>query len=255
VQTRKERAVARRRGLSIRPAEWLSDQRLDQLRPAELGALMRLAILAVENHDRGPFVADGGKPVSFTQLARMVHATDPTVTRALSSLVRLGLVLKGDDGAFRVAFLERDKSGGGVLVPSKVQKNSPLPPITPIPPEKKKREKRGRGAPDGWEDFLTEKLKAGKGVAEAWRSWVSHVTGLMRLTEEKLRQDVRRLSEIHDQVGDDGLVSAVSWAVSCGYRTITREPQQKPRIPPKNPQHSTPDEGDGFSARHRPNVL
>ena len=247
--------MARRRGLSIRPAEWLSDQRLDQLRPAELGALMRLAILAVENHDRGPFVSDGGKPVSFTQLARMVHATDPTVTRALSSLVRLGLVTKDDDGAFRVAFLMRDDSGGGVLVPSKVQKNPPLSPITPIPPEKKKREKGGRGVPDGWEDFLSDELKAGKGVPEAWRLWVSHVSGFLRLTEEKLREDVRRMSEIHDEVGADGLVSSVSWAVANGYRTISREPQLKKRKPPNNPQRSASDEGDGFSTRHRPNVL
>jgi DNA-binding transcriptional ArsR family regulator len=247
--------MARRRGLSIRPAEWLSDQRLDQLRPAELGALMRLAILAVENHDRGPFVADGGKPVSFTQLARMVHATDPAVTRALSSLVRLGLVTKGDDGAFRVAFLLRDDSGGGILVPSKVQKNPPLSPITPIPPEKMKRERRGRGVPDGWEDFLPDKLKAAKGIPEAWSFWVSHVSAFLRLTEGKLREDVRRMSEIHDQVGDDGLASAVRWAVANNYRTISREPQQKQRNSPKNTQHSASDEGDGFSARHRPNVL
>ena len=245
--------MARRRGLSIRPAEWLSDQRLDQLRPAELGALMRLAILAVENHDRGPFVSDGGKPVSFTQLARMVHATDPTVTRALSSLVRLGLVTKDDDGAFRVAFLMRDDSGGGVLVPSKVQKKSPLSPITPIPPEKKKRKRGGWGAPDGWEDFLTDKLKAGKGIAEAWRTWVSHVGAHLRLTEEKLREDVLRMSEIHDQVGDDGLASAMRWAVARNYRTISHEP--KHRNSPNNPQYSASDEGDGFSTRHRPNIL
>lgn len=216
---------------------------------------MRLAILAVENHDRGPFRAEDGKPVSFTQLARMVHATDPAVPRTLSSLMGRGLVTKGDDGAFRVAFLERDNSGGGILVPSKVQKNPPLSPITPIPPEKKKREKGRRGGPDSWEDLLTEKLRAGQGVADAWKSWVSHVTGIMRLTEEKLRQDVLRMATIHDDAGDEGLLSAMSWAVSCGYRTITQEPKPKVRNKPKKPQQSESDEGDGFSSRHRPNIL
>ena len=247
--------MARRRGLSIRPGEWLSDQRLDQLRPAELGALMRLAILAVENHERGPFVDEAGKPVGFTQLVRMVHPTDPSARRALSSLMGRGLVTKDEAGAFRVAFLERDKSGGGILVPSKVQKNSPLSPITPIPPEKKRREKRGRGAPDGWDEMLTEKLRSGKGIADAWKSWVSHTSAMMRLTKEKLREDLRRLSEIHDELGDEALVSAVSWAMSCGYRTITREPQQKSRNITKNPQQSEVSEADGFSSRHRPNVL
>ena len=247
--------MARRRGLSIRPGEWLSDQRLDQLRPAELGALMRLAILSVENHDRGPFMAGAGLPVGFTQLAKMIHATDPAARRALSSLVRLGLVTKGDDGAFRVAFLERDKTGGGILVPSKVQKNPPLSPITPIPPQKKKREKRGRGAPVGWEELLTEQLRAAKGVPEAWSEWVSHVCKIMRPTEEKFREDVRRMTEIHEQAGPEGVVSAIGWVVSLGYRTITREPQPRPRNPTKNPQTSAPDEGDGFSSRHRPNVL
>ena len=247
--------MARRRGLSIRPGEWLSDQRLDQLRPAELGALMRLAILAVENHERGPFVDEAGKPVGFTQLVRMVHPTDPSARRALSSLMGRGLVTKDESGAFRVAFLEGDKSGGGILVPSKVQKNSPLSPITPIPPEKKRREKRGRVAPDGWDEMLTEKLRAGKGIADAWKSWVSHTSAMMRLTKEKLREDLRRLSEIHDELGDEALVSAVSWAMSCGYRTITREPQQKLRNITKNPQQSEASEADGFSSRHRPNVL
>jgi hypothetical protein len=247
--------MARRRGLSIRPGEWLSDQRLDQLRPAELGVLMRLAILVVENHDRGAIRSESGKPVGFTQLAKMIHPSDPAARRSLSSLVRLGLVSKEEDGAFKVAFLERDKSGGGILVPSKVQKNPPLSPITPIPPEKKRREKGGRGAPDGWDEMLTEKLKAGKGIADAWKSWVSHVAGMMRLTKEKLREDVRRMAEIHDEAGDAGLLSAVSWAMSCGYRTITREPQQKPRNPTKTPQQSEPSEPDGFSSRHRPNVL
>ena len=247
--------MARRRGLSIRPGEWLSDQRLDQLRPAELGALMRLAILAVENHERGAFVDDAGKPVGFTQLVRMVHPTDPSARRALSSLMGRGLVTKDESGAFRVAFLEGDKSGGGILVPSKVQKNSPLSPITPIPPEKKRREKRGRGAPDGWDEMLTEKLRSGKGIADAWKSWVSHTSAMMRLTKEKLREDLRRLSEIHDELGDEALVSAVSWAMSCGYRTITREPQQKSRNITKNPQQSEVSEADGFSSRHRPNVL
>ena len=247
--------MARRRGLSIRPGEWLSDQRLDQLRPAELGALMRLAILAVENHERGPFVDEAGKPVGFTQLVRMVHPTDPSARRALSSLMGRGLVTKDESGAFRVAFLEGDKSGGGILVPSKVQKNSPLSPITPIPPEKKRREKRGRGAPDGWDEMLTEKLRSGKGIADAWKSWVSHTSAMMRLTKEKLREDLRRLSEIHDELGDEALVSAVSWAMSCGYRTITREPQQKSRNITKNPQQSEVSEADGFSSRHRPNVL
>ena len=247
--------MARRRGLSIRPGEWLSDQRLDQLRPAELGVLMRLAILVVENHDRGAIRSESGKPVGFTQLAKMIHPSDPAARRSLSSLVRLGLVSKEEDGAFKVAFLERDKSGGGILVPSKVQKSPPLSPITPIPPEKKRREKRGRGAPDGWDEMLTEKLRAGKGIADAWKSWVSHTSAMMRLTKEKLREDLRRLSEIHDELGDEALVSAVSWAMSCGYRTITREPQQKPRNITKNPQQSEASEADGFSARHRPNVL
>jgi hypothetical protein len=164
-------------------------------------------------------------------------------------------VTKDESGAFRVAFLEGDKSGGGILVPSKVQKNPPLSPITPIPPEKKRREKGGRGAPDGWDEMLTEKLRTGKGIADAWKSWVSHTSGMMRLTKEKLREDVRRMAEIHDELGDDGLVSAVSWAMSCGYRTITREPQQKPRNNTKNPQQSEGSEPDGFSSRHRPNVL
>jgi hypothetical protein len=247
--------MARRRGLSIRPGEWLSDQRLDQLRPAELGALMRLAVLTVENHDRGPIRTEAGKPIGFTQLAKMIHPSDPAARRSLSSLVRLGLVTKEEDGAFRVAFLERDKSGGGILVPNKVQKNSPLSPITPIPPEKKRREKGGKGAPDGWDELLTEKLRTGKGIADAWRSWVSHASGMMRLTKEKLREDVRRMTEIHDELGDEALISAMSWAVSCGYRTITREPQQKPRIVTKTPQQSDASEPDGFSSRHRPNVL
>jgi hypothetical protein len=247
--------MARRRGLSIRPGEWLSDQRLDQLRPAELGALMRLAVLAVENHDRGPIRTEAGKPIGYTQLAKMIHPSDPAARRSLSSLVRIGLVTKEEDGAFRVAFLERDKSGGGILVPSKVQKKSPLSPITPIPPEKKRREKGGRGAPDGWDELLTEKLRTGKGIADSWRSWVSHASGMMRLTKEKLREDVRRMTEIHDELGDEALVSAMSWAVSCGYRTITREPQQKPRNPTKTPQQSEGSEPDGFSSRHRPNVL
>lgn len=247
--------MARRRGLSIRPGEWLSDQRLDQLRPAELGALMRLAILAVENHDRGAFTTPAGGPVGFTQLAKMVHPSDPAARRALASLVRLGLVSKGEDGSFRVAFLERDKTGGGVLVPSKVQKNSPLSPITPIPPQKRKREKRGRGAPVGWEGVLTEQLRAAKGVPEAWKDWVSHVSAIMRVTEEKLREDVRRMTEIHEQAGPQGVVSAIGWVVSMGYRTITREPSSKARYNTKNPQQSEPQGGDGFSDRHRPNVL
>jgi hypothetical protein len=78
---------------------------------------------------------------------------------------------------------------------------------------------------------------------------------MMRLTKEKLREDLRRLSEIHDELGDEALVSAVSWAMSCGYRTITREPQQKPRNITKNPQQPESSEADGFSSRHRPNVL
>lgn len=216
---------------------------------------MRLAVLTVENHDRGPIRTEAGKPIGFTQLAKMIHPSDPAARRSLSSLVRLGLVTKEEDGAFRVAFLERDKSGGGILVPNKVQKNSPLSPITPIPPEKKRREKGGKGAPDGWDELLTEKLRTGKGIADAWRSWVSHASGMMRLTKEKLREDVRRMTEIHDELGDEALISAMSWAVSCGYRTITREPQQKPRIVTKTPQQSDASEPDGFSSRHRPNVL
>ena len=247
--------MARRRGLSIRPGEWLSDQRLDQLRPAELGALMRLAILSVENHDRGPFMAGAGIPVGFTQLARMIHATDPAARRSLSSLVRLGLVTKGDDGAFRVAFLERDKTGGGILVPSKVQKNPPLSPVTPIPPEKKKREKRGRGGQVDWEGLLTDQLRAAKGVTEAWKEWVSHVCAIMRPTEEKFREDMRRMTKILEQYGAEGVISSIGWVMSLGYRTITQEPSLKPRTPTKNPQSSAPDEGDGFSPRHRPNVL
>jgi hypothetical protein len=103
--------------------------------------------------------------------------------------------------------------------------------------------------------MLTEKLRSGKGIADAWKSWVSHTSAMMRLTKEKLREDLRRLSEIHDELGDEALVSAVSWAMSCGYRTITREPQQKPRNITKNPQQSEASEADGFSSRHRPNVL
>lgn len=216
---------------------------------------MRLAVLTVENHDRGPIRTEAGKPIGFTQLAKMIHPSDPAARRSLSSLVRLGLVTKEEDGAFRVAFLERDKSGGGILVPNKVQKIPPLSPITPIPPEKKRREKGGKGAPDGWDELLTEKLRTGKGIADAWRSWVSHASGMMRLTKEKLREDVRRMTEIHDELGDEALISAMSWAVSCGYRTITREPQQKSRNNTKNPQQSDASEPDGFSSRHRPNVL
>ena len=247
--------MARRRGLSIRPGEWLSDQRLDQLRPAELGALMRLAILAVENHERGPFVDEAGKPVGFTQLVRMVHPTDPTARRALSSLMGRGLVTKDGAGAFRVAFLEGDKSGGGILVPSKVQKNSPLSPITPIPPEKKKREKRVRGAPVDWEGLLTDQLRTAEGVAEAWGKWLSHVSAIMRPTEQKLREDIRRMAEILEQAGPEAVVSSIGWVMSLGYRAITREPSRKTRTPTKNPQSSAADEADGFSSRHRPNVL
>jgi hypothetical protein len=247
--------MARRRGLSIRPGEWLSDQRLDQLRPAELGALMRLAILAVENHERGPFVDEAGKPAGFTQLVRMVHPTDPAARRALSSLMCRGLVTKDESGAFRVAFLEGDKSGGGILVPSKVQKNPPLSPITPIPPEKKRREKRGRGAAVDWDGMLTDQLRAATGVADAWRKWVSYVSEMMRPTQGKLREDLRRMAEILEQAGPEAVVSAIDWVVSLGYRTITCEPSQKPRNPTKKPQSSAPDEVDGFSSRHRPNVL
>ena len=247
--------MARRRGLSIRPGEWLSDQRLDQLRPAELGALMRLAILAVENHERGPFMDEAGKPVGFTQLVRMVHPTDPSARRALSSLMGRGLVTKDESGAFRVAFLEGDKSGGGILVPSKVQKNSPLSPITPIPPEKKRREKRARGAAIDWEGLLTDQLQAAEGVAEAWKKWLSHVSVIMRPTEAKLREDMRRMAEIFEQAGAEEVVSAIDWVVSLGYRTITREPSLKPRNSTKNPQSPAADAADGFSSRHRPNVL
>ena len=247
--------MARRRGLSIRPGEWLSDQRLDQLRPAELGALMRLAILAVENHERGPFVDEAGKPVGFTQLVRMVHPTDPSARRALSSLMGRGLVTKDESGAFRVAFLEGDKSGGGILVPSKVQKNPPLSPITPIPPEKIRREKRARGAAVDWDGMLTDQLRAAKGVADAWRKWVSYVSEMMRPTQGKLREDMRRMAEILEQAGAEEVVSAIDWVMSLGYRTITREPSSKPRNPTKNPQSSAADEVDGFSSRHRPNVL
>lgn len=247
--------MARRRGLSIRPGEWLSDQRLDQLRPAELGALMRLAILAVENHERGSFVDEAGKPVGFTQLVRMVHPTDTSARRALSSLMGRGLVTKDEAGAFRVAFLERDKSGGGILVPSKVQKNSPLSPITPIPPEKKRREKRARSAAVNWEGMLTDQLRAAEGVADAWRKWLSHVSVIMRPTEAKLREDMRRMTEILEQAGPEAVVSSVDWVVSLGYRTITQDPSSKPRNPTKNPQSSAADEVDGFSSRHRPNVL
>jgi len=247
--------VARRRGLSIRPGEWLSDQRLDQLRPAELGALMRLAILAVENHERGSFVDEAGKPVGFTQLVRMVHPTDTSARRALSSLMGRGLVTKDEAGAFRVAFLERDKSGGGILVPSKVQKNSPLSPITPIPPEKKRREKRVRGTAVDWEGLLPEQLRAAEGVAEAWRKWVAYVSEMMRPTQGKLREDIRRMSDILEQIGAAGVVSSIGWVMSCGYRTITQEPSLKLRTPTNNPQHSASDEGDGFSTRHRPNIL
>ena len=247
--------MARRKGLSIRPGEWLSDQRLDQLRPAELGALMRLAILAVENHERGPFVDEAGKPVGFTQLVRMVHPTDPTARRALSSLMGRGLVAKDESGAFRVAFLEGDKSGGGILVPSKVQKNPPLSPITPIPPEKMRREKRARGAPVDWEGLLTDQLRAAEGVAEAWKEWVSHVCAMMRPTKQKFREDMRRMTEILEQIGAAGVVSSIGWVMSCGYRTITQEPSLKPRTSTKNPQSSAVDEADGFSSRHRPNVL
>ena len=247
--------MARRRGLSIRPGEWLSDQRLDQLRPAEMGALMRLAILSVENHERGSFVDEAGKPVGFTQLVRMVHPTDTSARRALSSLMGRGLVTKDEAGAFRVAFLERDKLGGGILVPSKVQKNSPLSPITPIPPEKKRREKRARGAAVNWEGMLTDQLRAADGVADAWRKWLSHVSVIMRPTEAKLREDMRRMTEILGQAGPEAVVSSVDWVVSLGYRTITQDPSSKPRNPTKNPQSSAADEVDGFSTRHRPNVL
>ena len=247
--------MARRRGLSIRPGEWLSDQRLDQLRPAELGVLMRLAILVVENHDRGAIRSESGKPVGFTQLAKMIHPSDPAARRSLSSLVRLGLVSKEEDGAFKVAFLERDKSGGGILVPNKVQKNPPLSPITPIPPEKKRREKGARGVAVDWDGMLTDQLRAAKGVADAWKKWVEYVSELMRPTQAKLREDMRRMTEILEQAGPEAVVSAIDWVVSLGYRTITREPSQKPRNPTKNPQSSAVDEVDGFSSRHRPNVL
>ena len=247
--------MARRRGLSIRPGEWLSDQRLDQLRPAELGALMRLAILAVENHERGSFVDEAGKPVGFTQLVRMVHPTDTSARRALSSLMGRGLVTKDEAGAFRVAFLERDKSGGGILVPSKVQKNSPLSPITPIPPEKKRREKRVRGTAVDWEGLLPEQLRAAEGVAEAWRKWVAYVSEIMRPTQGKLGEDIRRMSEILEQAGPQAVVSSIGWVMSLGYRTITREPSPKTRTPTKNPQSNGAEDADGFSSQHRPNVL
>ncbi len=108
---------------------------------------------------------------------------------------------------------------------------------------------------EDWGRLLTDKLKSAKPVAEAWASWISHVAVLMRLTEEKLRQDVRRMTEIHDEAGEDALVSAMTWAVSCGYRTITKEPKPKSRNKPKNSQPSAADDADGFSSRHRPNVL
>ena len=247
--------MARRRGLSIRPGEWLSDQRLAHLRLAELGALMRLAILAVENHDRGAFRTEAGKPLTWAQLVRMIHVTDRAACRALWSLMKSGLVSKEEDGAFKVAFLERDKSGGGILVPNKVQKNSPLSPITPIPPEKKRREKGARGAAVDWDGMLTDQLRAAKGVADAWKKWVEYVSELMRPTQAKLREDMRRMTEILEQAGPEAVVSAIDWVVSLGYRTITREPSQKPRNPTKNPQSSAADEVDGFSSRHRPNVL
>ena len=106
-----------------------------------------------------------------------------------------------------------------------------------------------------WDGMLTDQLRAAKGVADAWKKWVEYVSELMRPTQAKLREDMRRMTEILEQAGPEAVVSAIDWVVSLGYRTITREPSQKPRNPTKNPQSSAADEVDGFSSRHRPNVL
>ena len=219
---------------------------------SERGALLSALLLSSNAYGGGPFVRDG-KPLKPDQLGAELDPVGRKGFGPLQGLLRKGLVKRNDDGAMYVDLPSRLKRSRSV--PDRVQKDSPLSPITPIPPTQKSKEKRGRVCVEDCERFLTDKLRSAKPIAVAWASWVSHVAGLMRLTEEKLRQDVRRMTAIHDDAGEDALVSAITWAVSCGYRTITKEPKSRSRNKPKDSQPSGPDEGDGFSSRHRPNVL
>ena len=230
----------------------VSDPVFISLPMSERGALLSALLLSSNSYGSGPFVR-AGKPLKPDQLGLELDPVGRKAYGPLQGLLRKGFIKRDESGAMYVSLPMRSKRYRSV--PDQVQKVSPLSPITPIPPTKKSKEKRRWGAPDGWEELPTEKLRSAKGVAEAWKFWVSHVSGMMRLTEEKLRQDVRRMSEIHEQGGAEAVVSAVSWAVSCGYRTITSEPKSKMRNKPKNSQPSAADDADGFSSRHRPNVL
>ena len=230
----------------------VSDPVFISLPMSERGALLSALLLSSNSYGAGPFVRDG-KPLKPDQLGLELDPVGRKAYGPLQGLLRKGLIKRDEAGAMYVSLPTRSKRYRSV--PDQVQKDSPLSPITPIPPTQKSKEKEGRGASEDWGRLLTDKLKSAKPVAEAWASWISHVAGLMRLTEEKLRQDVRRMTEIHDEAGEDALVSAMTWAVSCGYRTITKEPKPKSRNKPKNSQPSAADDADGFSSRHRPNVL
>lgn len=249
--------MARRKEVRL-PADWICDSpAVTALSCAEFGVLTWLIAEKQRWFPEGRFIEEG-RVFSLRMLAERSPHRGSGALGCLHGLQSAGFLIREADGAFRLVEKWRQEEAEDACdepVLSKVHDASPLSPITPIPPTQKSKEKRGRGCVEDWERLLTDKLRSAKPIATAWASWVSHVAGLMRLTEEKLRQDVRRMTEIHEDAGEEALVSAMTWAVSCGYRTITKEPKSRSRNKPKDSQPSASDEGDGFSSRHRPNVL
>jgi hypothetical protein len=228
--------VARRREIRL-PADWFGGSpAVAQLSLAELGLLLRLIAEARMWYPDGRFVRDG-KPVSLRALADGLRSRGGGAIGCLHGLVSAGLLVRHPDGALALVEAWRADGVGEDLdepVLSKVPKESPLSPITPIPQENTKRETWP--PPVSISTSLPADLAAVPALLPVWADWISHIRDLHRLSGVKLSQDVESLRSMLRNLGPEKTVQRLKECISQGFSAIG--PPKSYSKPPAYNQHS-----------------